>query len=843
MGSIPAVPKTLPVIPLRSTVVFPTSVLGLQMGVPENLEALAANPSGPLLVALVVAPGSTDDPVDPRTLCKVGVMARLSDRLNLPGGTVQITAQGLRRVRLSDVRRQDGFLGNARAVREKKPSADVADELITRVLTHLDVIAARVERVPNEVPAILRMNVVDPGRFADLVASLGNFSVARKDEVVQLLDIAERLTVVAEELEGQVARIQEVEDAAGPEHEDDDESPRRPVDRATEIRRRIKTLQTELGEVDPTERQAVELLRKVEASDLPQEAANRARREIERLRAVGADSIEAGDIRTYVDTLLALPWTREEGTPPADLDLERIRRILDRSLLGLDEPKTRLLDYLAVARLRGDMRGPIPCFVGPPEVGKTTLARTLARGLGREVYCIELGGKSEAHLAGERRTRPGAEPGRIIAALRDAGARDPVIVLEELDAAGLGNVDGDPVAALEQMVSWETRDEFVDRYVDLPFDLSRVLFLATARDYSRVPSDLREHVVEIRIAGYTPEEKVQIARRKLLPELIEENGLEADDVRFSDETLYFLARGYARDNGVGIMRRELSTLLRNRARAKAHGEDGRWDFDEERVQGILGSPRYTATVAESAPEVGVVTGLAWTAAGGELMFIETLKMPGTGRLQITGSLGDVMRESVNAAYSYARSRADELGIAPEAFRESDIHVHFPEGAVPKDGPSAGIAVTLAIASTLSGRPVRHDVAMTGEVTLRGKVLEVGGIKEKVLAAYRAGLRHVIMPAGNERDLREVPEEARRKIEFHFVERMDDVMPFALLSAEDATKQSDRWRRERQRRTEVEREAARTTQPGQAASPRESAEAPGDRPGSPPGQEPGAQPGS
>jgi ATP-dependent Lon protease len=337
---------------------------------------------------------------------------------------------------------------------------------------------------------------------------------------------------------------------------------------------------------------------------------------------------------------------------------------------------------------------------------------------------------------------------------------------------------------MEEILGWQNRSAFVDRYLDIPFDLSDVMFVAVAQDFYRVPRNLRELMVEIRLAGYTPEEKVDIAERKLLPLILEEHGL-GSDVRFPRHTLSFLAYGYARDAGLGLMRRSLETLLRTRARAKAQGDTSVWIFDETRIESILGLPRYTPTAAEISPEIGVVTGLAWTAAGGELMFIEALRMPGSGRLIITGMLGEVMRESVNAAYSYVRSRGAELGITEDEFRESDVHVHFPVGAIPKDGPSAGIAVTLAVASTLANRPVRHDVAMTGEVTLRGKVLEIGGVKEKVLAAHRAGLREVILPAGNERDLREVPEDVRNAVHFHFVERMDEVVRLALLGKRDA----------------------------------------------------------
>ncbi|HEX6589669.1 MAG TPA: S16 family serine protease [Longimicrobiales bacterium] len=830
-------------IPLRSTIVFPTAVLGLQIGAPYNLEVLEANPDRHIMVALVLAPGAPDDPIDARALNKIGVMARMSDRLNLPGGSVQVTVHGIRRVVLSNVRHEPG--SGYVADTEAAPIVDVdpatSEELIGRTLTTLESITAEIERVPREIPGILRMNVGDPARFADLVATLTNFSVPKKDEVVQIVDVERRLAFVLEELENEFVRVKEVaagdEEAAetGPSGESE-------ADRATRLRQRIRSLQVELGEIDPTERQAVELLKRAEAAELPTQVAARVRTEINRLRAAGFESTEGEEIRGYLDYVVSLPWNRGTAEAPADMNLKQVRAAMDRCLLGLDEPKDRLLDYLAVAKLRGDLKGQIPCLVGPSQIGKSALARTVADGLGRELEAVELGGKSENYLVGDRRTRANARPGRIVGMLRDANAMDPLVVLEEIDQIGLGNVDGDPVAALEEIVDWRYRHEFVDRYIDVPIDLTKVLFIATAHDFMRIPIDLREHMVEIRLGGYTPEEKVDIARKRLLPELIRENGLERRDVRFPRQALYFLARSYARDSGLGLMRRELSALLRTRARAKAQGTDGRWTFNDERIQEILGSPRYTATLAESAPEVGVVTGLAWTAAGGELMFIEALKMPGTGRLQITGSLGDVMRESVNAAYSYIRSRAAALGIDDNAFVDYDVHVHFPEAAIPKDGPSAGIAVALAIASTLSNRPVRHDIAMTGEITLRGKVLEVGGVKEKVLAAYRAGVRHVILPRGNQRDLREVPEEAREKMEFHFVERLDEVSPLALLDLEapQLPEQSDRWRREGQRRHEVEVDAVPPS--GRAASEPERDAVPGHRPGQRPGRQPGEAPG-
>jgi ATP-dependent Lon protease len=784
------VPDRLPVVPLRSTIVYPLGVIGVQIGMKSTLELLAAHPERAVLVAVVAAPGGPDEPIDPAELEKIGVMARLSDRLNLPGGTVQATLQGLRRIRLVEVEEARGFFSaRVEPVTETVPANEITEDCIARILTSLDVLAAEIERVPREVPRILRMNVADPSRFADLVGTLANFSVPGKDALLQRLDVEDRLQFALAELEGQIRRVRQIEEEVEPEASAaDDEgpqaTPRSPTQqrgsRAGELRRQIQALQAELGDVDPLEREAIDLFRRIEVGGLPGRVAVRARTEVEHLRSVGSSAAEASEIRSYLDWLLSFPWNLRATPGPENIDLAAVERALGDALIGLEEPKQRLLDYLAVAKLRGDLRGPIPCLVGPPDVGKTSLARALAHGLGRPVARVEMGGRGEAQLIGTRRARAGAQAGKIASELRDVGVRDPVFMLEDIDELGLGKVEGDPVEAVEEALVWDQRAGFVDRYLDLEIDLSEVLFVATAQDFYRVPRDLRELMVELRIAGYTAEEKVKIARERLISRLVADHGLAARDVDFSEEALFFLARGYARDAGLGLLIRALATVLRTRARAKAQGDRKKWRIDRDRVEEILGLPRHIATVAESAPEIGVVTGLAWTAAGGELMFIEALRMPGSGRLIITGLLGDVMRESVNAAYSYARSREDALGIDDVAFRDSDLHVHFPVGSTPKDGPSAGIAVTLAIASTLSNRPVRHDVAMTGEVTLRGKVLEVGGIKEKVLAAYRAGLREVILPRGNERDLRDVPPDVREHIRFHLVSVMDDVVGIALM---------------------------------------------------------------
>ena len=525
--------------------VFPQGATALQIGFEPNVEALNAHPEPDVIVAIaaVVDDGSAPDAaLDPATLEKVAVAARVLDRLNLPGGTIQTTLQGLRRIRLRDVRLEDGFYTAAVSEVEEIPAAE-ADPVIERILTTVVGVAAKVERIPNEVPRILRMNLSDPSRFADLTAALCHFNVADRDAVLQRLDVAERLGFVLERLEETWERVQAVE-AELPSHsegEERQEGTTAPAgDRRGQIRRRIQALQVELGELDPLEREATELLRRVELADLPTRVAVAARRELERLGRTGTGPGEAAEIRGYVETLLAIPWKKRAGT--GALDLEAVQRALDEKHVGLDEVKTRILEILSVAKLRGTVVGLVPCIVGPPAVGKRSLAAAVARGLGRPLVRVTLGGRGESALAGMRRTRSGAQLGKLAGALREAGVRDPVILLEEVDEVGLGNVEGDPIEVLEEFLDPDSRESFVDRYLDLPLDFSEAIVVASAHDFLRVPRDLREHFIEIRIAGYTPEEKVEIARRRLVPSLAREHGFDPADVEVDDATLLFLTR-------------------------------------------------------------------------------------------------------------------------------------------------------------------------------------------------------------------------------------------------------------------------------------------------------------
>lgn len=762
----------------------------LQIAFGPNVEALSANPEPNLLVAIVWTE-EEDTPIDPASLQRVAVATRVLDRLNLPGGTVQTTLQGLARIHLEDVTYRDGFYtAIPRAATEIQASEAEAVRLNELILTLVSGVAAKVERINDEVPRILRLNVADAGRFADLTATLCQLNVSQRDEVLQRLDVVERLDYVLGGLQESWNRIQELEEnhassgKAGTAEQSSRGTGVSRRDRATDLRNGIRVLQAELGEADPAERETVEMLRRIDREQLPLRVAAAARREAERLRVVPPASNDATEIRIYIDTLLRVPWNRSAECP--NIELERARRLLDDEFVGIVEAKRRLLEVLAVARLRGDLRGPIPCITGPPAVGKRGIAATLARILDRPLTEIGLGGRGESQLAGMRRTRNGAQPGKLITALRDVGVRNPVYMLTAVDEIGLGNVEGDPIEALLEFLDTESRSAYVDRYLDIPIDLRDIFFVATAADFQRIPRSLRDHFIEIRIAGYTPEEKVELAARKYIPKLAAEHGLPPDVLQVPEEALLFLTRGYARDAGLGNLRRSIAALMRYLARCKAAGEAMPKTLTPELMEEVLGLPRYMSTAAEIAPEIGVVTGLAWTASGGELMFIESLKMPGSGRLIITGLLGDVMRESVNAAYSYVRSKAGALGIENSVFPDYDIHIHFPAGATPKDGPSAGAAVTLAIASSLADRPVRHDICMTGEVTLRGRVMEIGGVKEKTLAAYRAGLRKIILPRGNGKDLRDVPEDVLSGMQIHLVDHMDEVFDLALLDGKQRT---------------------------------------------------------
>jgi ATP-dependent Lon protease len=773
-------PPTLPLMALRSTIVYPLGTIAVQMGAPENLALLRAHEESGLVVALVVASSENEDAIDPhRFVGRVGVAARVHERINLPGETVQITLQGLRRITIDSIEQTVPFaIAAIQGARETPADLAEIDELVARTVAAAETLAELVDRIPSEVPQILKMNVSDPGRFADLAATNMNLRISDKEEVLQRLDIGQRIRFILSRLEREVARARVMEDV-----KKQTEIKIEQHQREFYLRQQLRAIQSELGEADPNEKESIDLLRRIEEAKLPEKVAQEARRETERLRMLSPASSEYQVLRTYLDWVLALPW-HEKSANDQDITLSTVEAALEDRHYGLDEAKERIIEYLAVRKLRGgDPSGPILCFVGPPGTGKTSLGEAIAKSIGREFYRISVGGvRDEAEIRGHRRTYVGAMPGLLIQALRRVAVRDPVIMIDEIDKMSNGGSSGDPTAAMLEVLDPSQNTSFVDHYLNLPFDLSSVLFICTANNLFDIPGPLRDRLEVIRIAGYTIEEKVEIATRYLMPRLLADHGLVVEDIDISDAVLGFVTSRYSREAGLRTFERSLARLMRKRARAKADGDDTRWVITNDRVEEILGAPRFSTEEAEKEPEIGAVTGLAWTSTGGDLMTIEALRMPGTGKLTVTGQLGDVMRESVDAAYSFVRSRAAAIGIAEREFQEADLHLHFPAGSIPKDGPSAGITITLALASALSRRPVRRDLALTGEVTLRGKVLEIGGVKEKVLAAYRAGLREVIMPKGNEKDVRDVPEEVRKNMMFTFASTMDEVLQLALLPA-------------------------------------------------------------
>ena len=775
-----SLPADLPLLALRSTIVFPGGRIAVQVASAENLALLAAHPEEDALVMCVLEPEDRDG-APLRAEGRIGVIARLLDRRTPERGMAQVTLVGVARARAASATR-DAVAGYAFArverVEETVREADAAKQMMHRVVLAAD---ARVEldtSFPAELPALLRREVSRPSRFADLAAARGALRAAEKDEVVQRLDVVDRLEFLAERWEREAAKAKV--------HEEVRQETERRIDRHHReffLRQQLQAIKTELGEADLGEGESVELLRRVEEAELPEHVAAEARREIDRLRALSTASSEHPVLRNYLEWVLTLPWKRRSGADR--ITLEKVEAALDDRHYGLHEAKERILEYLAVRQLRGDRKrdphGPILCFVGPPGTGKTSLGEAIAASIGRSFYRISVGGvRDEAEIRGHRRTYVGSLPGLVLQAMRRVQANDPVLMIDEIDKMTSGGVSGDPTAAMLEVLDPAQNSAFTDHYLNLPFDLSSVLFICTANNLFDIPHALRDRLEVIRIAGYTVEEKVEIAWRYLLPRLFDEHGITDLDLQFTDEALSLIANRYAREAGLRTFERHIAALMRKRAKRKAEGESGAWIVDQPLIDDVLGPPRWAPEEAEQEPEVGTVTGLAWTANGGELMTIEALLMPGTGKLIVTGQLGDVMRESVDAASSYVRSRAKALRVADPEMKSSDLHVHFPAGSVPKDGPSAGVAVTLAIASVMSRRPVRRDVAVTGEVTLRGKVLEIGGVKEKVLAAYRAGLRSIVLPAANEKDLRDIPAEVRAAVTFRCVATMDDVVEAMLL---------------------------------------------------------------
>jgi ATP-dependent Lon protease len=773
-------PDRLPILPLRGTVLLPHAVLPLGAGRPSSIRLIEDAVQTGRLVGAVMQRDPREDTPDAAGLHGVGTVTVIHKAIKQADGSLRVIVQGLGRFRLLDVLEREPFLrARVEALDESAPAADVELEALVRSVRSLfEKVIALSPGLPDEL-----INVVggteDPGALADVIAaSLPTLATEFKQELLETLDVRLRL----QKLTGALAKEADVLEL-GSKIQSEVQSEVSKSQREYYLREQLKAIHKELGETDERTQEIDALREKIEAAGMTEEARKEALRELDRLAKMPPAAAEYTVARTYIDWLVAMPWAKETADA---VDLPRARGILDEDHEGLEKIKDRILEYLAVKKIRPEGRDPILCFVGPPGVGKTSLGRSVARALGRTFHRISLGGmRDEAEIRGHRRTYIGALPGQIVQGLRRAGSKNPVLMLDEVDKLGM-DFRGDPASALLEVLDPEQNSTFRDHYLDVAFDLSRVLFITTANVMDTVPAPLRDRMEVIHLAGYTEEEKVAIAQRHLVPKQAREHGLAPGaDVEFTPEALRLLTRGYTREAGVRNLEREIAGICRKLARRRAEGRTEPARVTPDSVTSLLGAPRFEfEELTERTRVPGVATGLAWTPAGGDVLFVEATRMPGTHTLTLTGQLGDVMKESAQTALAWVRSHARELGIASDFWDRSDVHVHVPAGAIPKDGPSAGVTMVTALVSLLTGRATRPRLAMTGEISLTGRVLPVGGIKEKVLAAHRAGVRTLILPRRNEQSLLEdVPAAVRESLTVHLVDAIPEVLEAALEDAE------------------------------------------------------------
>jgi len=769
MDDMPA--DAMIIVPVRNLVLLPGLIAPLSMGRPASVAAAQEAVRAERRIGVLLQRHPETENPGPGDLYTVGTVATILRYVTAPDGSHQLVVHGEQRFRVA------GFYDNlpfqvARV--ELLPDAtEITKEVEARMLQVKARAAEMLElapRVPPELAgAVEQINA--PGALADFIAGLLDIKPAEKQDILETLDVRERLDAV---LKFMMSRIEVLRLS----REIGEQTQGRLEERQREVllREQLKTIQKELGEGEGNAAEIAELDEQITKAQMPEDVEKQARKELKRLEQMSEASPEHSMVRTYLSWLVELPWTNPPDEP---IEIPEARRILDADHFGLEKVKRRILEYLAVRKLNPQGKSPILCFVGPPGVGKTSLGQSIARSLGRKFARLSLGGvHDEAEIRGHRRTYIGAMPGNVIQAIRKAGTRNCVLMLDEMDKLGAG-IQGDPSAALLEVLDPEQNSSFRDNYLGVPYDLSHIMFIGTANVLDRIPGPLRDRMEVVSLPGYTEEEKLQIARRYLVPRQQEATGVTAEQCEISDAALRAVIEDYTREAGVRNLEREIGNLFRRAAMRIAEGETKHIRIDADDVPGILGPHRFENEVAMRTSVPGVSTGLAWTPVGGDILFIEATRVPGAGKLILTGQLGDVMKESAQAALTLVKARADRLGIDPSRFEKSDIHMHIPAGAIPKDGPSAGVAMFVALASLALDRPVRHDVAMTGEISLRGLVLPVGGIKEKVLAALAAGIGTVLLPARNRKDLEEIPDEARRRLTFVWLETVDDALRAAM----------------------------------------------------------------
>ncbi len=764
--------REIPLLPLRGLLVYPSMVLHLDVGREKSIKALerAMVDDNKILLATqeevqVEDPGAAQ-------IFQVGTVARVKQMLKLPNGTIRVLVEGLQRAKIEEFTREDDYFQVIITYLEENPGKENEVEALMRsVLNHFEQYIKLSKKISPETFSSVS-DIEEPGRLADVIASHLPLKMQDKQQILETVDIQERLEILLKILNNE-RDILELERKIGQRVKKQMEK----TQKEYYLREQMKAIQKELGEKEGRAGEVDELLEQLDKSDVPDRIRSKIKKELERLEKMPSTSAEGSVIRTYVDTLLALPWTRKTID---NLDIAHAEKVLNEDHYGLEKPKERVLEYLAVQKLVNHMRGPILCLVGPPGVGKTSLARSIARALEREFVRISLGGvRDEAEIRGHRRTYVGAMPGRIIQGMKSAGTVNPVFLLDEIDKLA-SDFRGDPASALLEVLDPNQNDKFSDHYIEETYDLSQVMFITTANTLHTIPRPLLDRMETIYISGYTEVEKLKIMQGYLLPKQMQEHGLGKDKLQVNEEAMLKVIRQYTREAGVRNLNREAANICRKAAKLIVSGEKKRVVVTPNTVETLLGKPRYRFGLAEREDQVGSVTGLAWTETGGDTLNVEVSVLPGKGKLTLTGQLGDVMKESAQAAFSYIRSRANEWKIDPEFYEKNDIHIHVPEGAIPKDGPSAGITMATALVSALTGIAVRKEVGMTGEITLRGRVLPIGGLKEKALSAHRAGLQEVIIPKENEKDIDDIPESVRKELRFIPVDHLNDVLIHALV---------------------------------------------------------------
>ena len=763
----------LPVLPIRNAVLFPGAVAPFDVGREKSVALVedVHNLQSPVIAIFAQRDPATDDP-NADDLYPVGCAARVLKALKHSSGNYSLILQGLTRIRLDQVTQANPYIRAKIARVETRAHEDVEAEALAMSLRD---VAKQVIQLMPELPreaGSLIDSIQAPGALADLVAANLDAPVEEKAQLIETVEVKERIRKVLRLLTRQLEILKMRERINSQIKEEMGKNQREYV-----LRQQLKAIKEELGEDDGDQGDLDGLEERIAKASLPNEADGVAKKQLKRLRSMQVGSAEYTVVRTYLDWILDLPWSTSTED---NMEIQEVRRVLDEDHYGLDKVKKRIVEYLAVRKLKKDKKGPILCLIGPPGVGKTSLGKSIARSLGRKFVRISLGGvHDEAAIRGHRRTYVGALPGQIIQGMKKASTVNPVFMMDEVDKIG-HDFRGDPSAALLEVLDPEQNNSFADHYLEIPYDLSNVMFVATANVADPIPPPLRDRMEILEIPGYTRREKLAIARQHLIPKQLEEHGLKPEQLTITDEAVEELIEHYTREAGVRSLERTIASVIRGVAVKVAEGDaSARVIKSEEDLHGFLGPIKYTSEVAERTEETGVATGLAWTSVGGEILFVEVTRMFGSGKMQLTGQLGDVMKESAHAALSYVRTNAERFGISKDFLEKSDIHIHIPAGAMPKDGPSAGVTMFTAIVSLLTGIRVRHDVAMTGELSLRGRVLPIGGLKEKTLAAHRAGIKRVLIPERNKADLDEVPKEVRDELEFVFVHKLDEVLAGAL----------------------------------------------------------------